>query len=89
VQESEEDTQKYVERSKFTFPVLLDSDGAVAASYAPADVLPDLPRESVPIASNLIIDAAGRIRFYTLLDTTSFDAKLVALTERLEQLLSE
>jgi hypothetical protein len=48
-----------------------------------------IPCESVPIASNLIIDAAGKIRFYTLLDTTSFDAKLVALRERLEQLISE
>ena len=88
VQESEEDTRKYAERWKFSFPVLLDSDGQIAASYAPAGVLPDLPRDQVPIASNLIIDAEGRIRFYSLLDTTSFDAKLVELKKRLDPLLA-
>jgi len=68
--------------------VLLDSDGAVATSYAPAGVLPDLPRDQVVIASNLIIDATGRTEFFSLLDTTSFDAKLIALRERLVQLLA-
>jgi peroxiredoxin len=87
VLENRQDTEKYAERSKFTFPVLLDSDGAVAASYAPEGVLPDIPREQVPIASNLIIDAQGAIRFYSLLDTTSFDAKLVTLKGRLEEML--
>lgn len=88
VKESREDTQRYAERSGFTFPVLLDSDGAVSASYAPEGVLPDLPREDVPIASNLVIDAEGVIRFYTLLDTNTFDAKLVLLKERLDELLA-
>ena len=68
--------------------MLLDSDGAVAASYAPAGVLPDLPRNQVPIAANLIVDAEGKIRFYSLLDTSSFDAKLVELKKRLDQLLT-
>jgi peroxiredoxin len=88
VKESREDTQRYAERSGFTFPVLLDGDGAVSASYAPEGVLPDLPREDVPIASNLVIDAEGVIRFYTLLDTNTFDAKLVLLKERLDELLA-
>jgi hypothetical protein len=39
------------------------------------------------IASNLIIDREGRIRFYSLLDSRNFDAKLVALTARLDALL--
>ncbi len=69
--------------------MLLDSDGAVSASYAPDGVLPDLARDQVAIASNLIIDTAGRMSFFSLLDTTSFDAKLAALRERLEQLLAE
>lgn len=88
VKESREDTEVYVERSKFTFPVLLDSDGSVAARYAPASVLPELPREDVVIASNLIIDADGIIRFMSLLDTTSFDARLVALKARLDEMLA-
>jgi peroxiredoxin len=88
VEETKEKTQEYVKRSKYTFPVLLDTDGKVATSYAPAGAQPDLPRDQVPIASNLIIDREGKIRFYSLLDTTSFDAKLVVLTARLEELLS-
>ena len=87
--ETTEATRVYAERSGFTFPVLLDSDGKVSASYAPEGVLPDLPRDQVPIASNLIIDREGKIQFYTLLDTTSFDAKLVQLTERLDELLAD
>jgi len=89
VKENEEDTRKYAERWGFTFPVLMDSGGAVSARFAPADVLPDLPRSDVPIASNLILDADGVIRFYTLLDTSSFDAKLVGLRARLDELLAE
>jgi peroxiredoxin len=88
VKESREDTETYVKRSKFTFPVLMDSDGSVAAQYAPSSVLPDLPRSDVVIASNLIIDADGIIRFMSLLDTTSFDAKLVALKARLDKMLA-
>lgn len=68
-------------------PVLLDADGTVAASYAPEGVIPALPRNQIPIASNLIIDPDGRIQFYSLLDSRNFDARLVALKARLEQLL--
>jgi peroxiredoxin len=89
VKESEEATRTYAERSGFTFPVLLDSDGAVSASYAPEGVQPDLAREDVPIASNLIIDSAGTIQFYSLLDSQNFDAKLIQLKARLDRLLAE
>lgn len=78
-----------IDRHQFSFPVLLDSDGQVAATYAPPDVLPDLPRHEVPVASNLIIDKQGKIQFYTLLDSRNFDAKLIALTKRLEELMEE
>ena len=87
VMETEEATRVYVERSKFTFPVLLDSDGRVSASFAPEGVLPDLPRDQVPIASNLIIDPQGQIQFYSLLDSANFDAKLIQLQARLDELL--
>jgi peroxiredoxin len=76
-----------VKQMKFTFPVLLDSDGRVSAAYAPSGVQPDLARDQVPIASNLIIDRDGKVRFYSLLDSVHFDAKLLALTARLDQLL--
>lgn len=76
------------ERFNFTFPVLLDSDGTISASYAPKDVLPDLTRDEVPLASNLIIDREGKIRFYSLLNTTNFDAKLVHVRQKLDELIN-
>ena len=88
VKEPRETVEKWSKKHGFTFPVLLD-DGKLAAAYALPDVLPDLPREDTVIASNLVIDGNGRIRFYSLLDTASFDAKLVALTKRLDEVLAE
>lgn len=88
VKESKEDTERFASRSKYSFPVLLDSDGSVGARYAPESILPDLQRADVVIASNLIIDAEGVIRFMSLLDTSSFDARLVALKKRLDELLT-
>jgi hypothetical protein len=73
---------------KWTIPVLLDRDGSVAASFAPEGMLPDLPREQVPIAANLIIDREGAIQFYSLLDSRNFDAKLIALKAKLNDLLA-
>lgn len=84
--------QALVERSvgkfSFTFPVLLDPEGSIASRYAPEGVLPDLARDEVPLASNLIIDQAGNIRFYSLLNTTNFDAKLTSLKQKLDELLA-
>jgi len=77
----------WAEQHAFSFPVLLDPDGAATTPYAPADALPDLPRNQVPIASNLIIDREGKIRLYTLLDSANFDARLIALRARLDELL--
>jgi peroxiredoxin len=88
VMEPETIAAAWAKKLSFPFPVLLDADGKVAENYAPTDVLPDLPRNQVPIAANLIIDRAGRIRFYTLLDSANFDARLVALRARLDELLA-
>ena len=38
---------------------------------------------------DLLIDREGKIRFYSLLDTASFDAKLIAITRRLDELLAK
>ena len=88
VKEDKETVDKMLARFNFPFPVLLDEDGAVAAKYAPEGVQPDLARHEVPLASNLIIDKEGKIRFYSLLNTTSFDAKLTRLKETLHSLLN-
>ncbi len=73
----------------FSFPMLMDREGIVTARYAPADVHPDLPRHEVMIASNLIIDRQGNVRFMSLLDTNDFDAQLVALRTELDKILAE
>ncbi|NMM48576.1 peroxiredoxin family protein [Marinigracilibium pacificum] len=80
---------KLQDKFNFSFPILLDSDGKVAASFAPDVVLPDLARDEVMLASNLIIDPNGQIQFMSLLDSKNFDAKLIALQKRLDELLQE
>jgi hypothetical protein len=88
VLETEETAVAWAAGLEWTISVLLDRDGTVAESYAPEGLLPDLPRNQIPIASNLIVDREGKIQFYSLLDSRNFDAKLVDLRERLESLLA-
>lgn len=87
VKEDKSLVEKLVDRFNFSFPVLLDIEGKVSASYAPEGVQPALERHEVPIASNLIIDREGKIAFYSLLNTANFDAKLLALRETLNRLI--
>lgn len=88
VKEDKEIVDKALARFNFSLPVLLDENGEVSAKYAPEGVQPDLARHEVPLASNLIIDKEGKIKFYSLLNTTSFDAKLTRLKEKLNSLLN-
>jgi peroxiredoxin len=87
VREAKDLVEKSFERFHFSFPVLLDTSGAVSAKYAPEGVQPDLARHEVPIASNLVIDKEGKIKFYSLLNTVSFDAKLTKLQQQLDELI--
>jgi peroxiredoxin len=80
--------QRLRDKFNLSFPILLDVDGAVAASFAPPEVLPELSRAEVMLASNLIIDPEGKIRFLSLLDSKNFDAKLVSLRESLDALIA-
>jgi len=79
----------WIAKHKLTCPVLLDDTGAVTTSYAPpSDFVPDLKREEVMIASFMIIDPEGTIRFLALNeDVASFDARLVKLRATLDELL--
>ncbi len=87
VKEEPSKAAQWKKQLNWSIPVLLDLEGSVAARYAPAGILPDLPRDQIPIASNLIVDPSGRIQFYSLLDSRNFDAQLIALRARLDQLL--
>jgi peroxiredoxin len=88
VKESKRMVGRWASKGGVTFPVLLDADGAVAARYAPKDAQPDLARDEVMVAANLVIDREGRIRFFSLLDTTQFDARLIGLRAVLDDLLA-
>jgi peroxiredoxin len=79
---------KLQQRFNFTFPVLLDPEGKVAASFAPEGVLPDLARDEIMLASNILVDTEGKIQFFSLLDSKNFDAKLIHLKSRLDELLA-
>lgn len=79
--------EKLKDKHNLSFPILLDEDGSVAASFAPEDILPDLSRDEVMLASNLIIDENGKIQFMSLLDSKNFDAELIALKKKLNELL--
>jgi peroxiredoxin len=79
--------EKLQDKFNFSFPLLIDSDGAVAASFAPDDVLPELARDEIMLASNLLIDPDGKIQFMSLLDTKNFDVKLTQLKRKLDELL--
>ena len=88
--ESKRIVQRSAQKLGFTFPVLLDADGSAAKLYAPPkSVQPDLGRDEVMVASNLLIDRDGRIRFFSLLDSAAFDAKLTALRAVLDDLLTK
>ena len=80
-------TDKLVKPHALTFPVVLDTIGAVAASFAPHDVLPELARDEIMLASNIIIDQQGQIQFMSLLDTKNFDSKLIHVKQKLDELL--
>lgn len=89
VKEDKDLVSKSTQKFNFSFPILLDTDGMVSAQYAPAGVQPDLARDEVPLASNLVIDKEGKIRFYSLLNTTAFDAKLMKVKQKLDELLMQ
>ena len=88
VKEPRELVDSKLQRSfNLSFPVLLDLDGAVAASFAPLDVLPELARDEIMLASNILIDPEGNIQYMSLLDTRNFDSKLIHIKEKLNELL--
>ena len=90
VKEPDEAYREYVSRMTLPFPVLRDADGSVSTSFTPAKAQPGVvDRTQVVVTSNLVIDRSGRIRFFTLLDTQHFDAKLVHLRHTLDRVLEE
>ena len=79
--------EKLKNKFNLTFPIVMDIDGTAAAAFAPKDVLPDLSRDEVMLASNILIDPNGNIQFMSLLDSKNFDAELLELQQHLNELL--
>jgi peroxiredoxin len=90
VKETDDAYRQYLGRMAMPFPVLRDADGAVSTSYTPAKAQPGVvDRTQVVVTSKLVIDKHGKIRFFTLLDTQHFDAKLVHLRRVLDRVAAE
>jgi peroxiredoxin len=88
IKESDEAYAKYLARVPMPIPVLRDRTGDVVASYTPDRAQPDVKdRATVLVTSNLVVDAEGRIRFFTMVDTANFDAELVFVRRAVDDLL--
>jgi peroxiredoxin len=81
---------KYMARVAMPIPVLRDRTGEVVASYTPDRAQPDVKdRATVLVTSNLVVDAQGKIRFFTMVDTAHFDAELVHVRRAVDGLLEQ
>ena len=90
ISEPEPDYRAYLARVPMHFPVLRDEGGAVALRFTPPGAQPQFKdRTKALVTSNLVLDPQGRIRFFTVLDTVHFDAKLGAVRLAVDQLLTE
>lgn len=90
IKENDAGYAKYLARVTMPMPVLRDRTGEVVASFTPDHAQPDVKdRSTVLVTSNLVIDADGRIRFFTMADTAHFDAELVHLRRTVDGLLEK
>jgi peroxiredoxin Q/BCP len=89
VSEPDADYREYVGRMPMRFPVLHDSNASIAERFTPPGAQPELKdRKMALITSNLVIDPEGKIRFFTVLDTVHFDAKLEHVRKAVDHLLA-
>jgi peroxiredoxin len=90
IKETDAGYATYLGRAKMPLPVLRDADGAVTATFTPAKAQPHIKdRATVLVTSNAVVDREGRIRFFTMVDTVHFDARLVHARRAIEGLLAE
>ena len=89
IKEADVGYRKYLDRVPMPFPVLHDATGDVTLSFTPPRAQPDITdRATVLVTSNLVLDTEGKIRFFTMVDTAHFDAKLVFARKAIDQLLA-
>jgi peroxiredoxin len=90
ISEPEADYRAYLARVPMPFPVLRDEGGAVALRFTPPGAQPEFKdRTKALVTSNLVLDRDGKIRFFTVLDTVHFDARLEHVRRAVDALLAE
>jgi peroxiredoxin len=90
IAEPEADYRAYLARMPMNLPVLRDEGGAVALRFTPPGAQPQFKdRTKALVTSNIVLDRDGRIRFFTVLDTVHFDAKLEHVRRAVDRLLAE
>jgi peroxiredoxin len=90
IDEPEADYRSYLARVPMHLPVLRDEGSKVALRFTPPGAQPAFTdRKMAVVTSNLVLDGEGKIRFFTVLDTVHFDAKLVHVKRAIDRLLSE
>ena len=90
IAEPEADYRAYIARVPMNLPVLRDEGGAVALRFTPPGAQPQFKdRTKALVTSNLVLDVDGRIRFFTVLDTVHFDAKLGQVWHAVDRILAE
>jgi peroxiredoxin len=90
IKEPEADYREYIGRMQMGMPVLRDEGGAVALKFTPPGAQPEFKdRTQALVTSNLVIDPKGQIRFFTVVDTVHFDAKLVHVRRAVDKVLAE
>jgi peroxiredoxin len=88
INEPEADYRSYLARIPMNIPVLRDEGGKVALSFTPPGAQSEFKDRTKALAtSNLVLDRDGTIRFFTLVDTVHFDAKLVHVRRAVDRLL--
>jgi len=67
-----------------------DTDGVVAAQYAPAQFQPSFEdRSQVVLAATVLIDPSGTIRLFLLADSRRFDPTLAAVRAELDRMMGD
>jgi peroxiredoxin len=90
INEPEPDYRAYIARMPMGMPILRDEGGATAIRFTPPGAQPEFKdRKMALVTSNLVLDREGKIRFFTVVDTVHFDARLVHVRRAVDTLLGE
>jgi peroxiredoxin len=87
VKENQQLAASFAEHHGWTFPVLVDDDGAVSERFAPDKE--GLPPEVAVINAHFIVDTDGTVVYRDFLNMERFDARATHVSGVLDQLLGD